>query len=69
MWTHTKRQTTMDARPEKKISTSLCDFMLTSAHYLGLGELACYRLDRLHEQRGILSDMSPDEDECCCRAA
>jgi hypothetical protein len=63
------RQTTMDARPDKGNSTSLCDFMLTSARSLGLGELACYRLDRLIEQRAILSETSHDEEDCCCRAA
>ncbi len=59
----------MDARPEKRNSTSFCDFMLTSARYMGLGELACYRLDRLLEQRVTVTDASPDEDDCCCRAA
>ena len=59
----------MNAQPEKRNNTSHCDFMLTSARYLGHGELVCYRLDRLLERWVYVTDVSIDEDDCCCRAA
>ena len=45
------------------------DFLVVSAHYLGFGDTAPCRVDRLLAREH--ADASPDDDEadCCCRAA
>jgi hypothetical protein len=60
---------TVNARQKERTMAQVRDFLVVSAHYLGFGDTAPCRVERLlaHEHADATSD--GDDDDCCCRAA
>jgi hypothetical protein len=67
--THIQASFTVNARQKERTMAQVRDFLVVSAHYLGFGDTAPCRVDRLLAREH--ADASPDDDEadCCCRAA